>query len=165
MILTLHPLTKTSPSDYANVLCIYRESPSYVELHEGRAPAEADADDFFDGKPDSKDHSDKAVYGLYADGEMIGCADLIRGFPTDDCAWIGLLLFSERHRNRGYGKQALMLIYAIAREWGCTKIQIATLALNLRGQAFWQREGFHERSRARNTRFPADLIVMERPVD
>ncbi|WP_407668574.1 GNAT family N-acetyltransferase [Paraburkholderia dilworthii] len=50
---------------------------------------------------------------------MVGCADVIRSYPTDDCAWIGLLLFSGAHQSRGYGKTALALINAIAREWGC----------------------------------------------
>jgi hypothetical protein len=43
-------------------------------------------------------------------------------------------------------------------------LQIATLATNLRGHAFWQREGFRERARASNPRFPAELIVMERAI-
>jgi hypothetical protein len=88
-MLTLLPLTRASPADYASVLRIFLESPSYVELHEGRAPSEADAEDFFDGKPDSKHASDKTVYGLYVDGDMIGCADAIApgsaccSFPSD----------------------------------------------------------------------------------
>lgn len=164
-MLTLLPLAKASPGDYSSVLRIFQESPSYVALHEGRAPSEADVEDFLDGKPDSKDASDKAVYGLHVDGDMIGCADVIRAFPRDDCAWIGLLLFSERHRGRGHGTRALALIDAMARGWGCGSIQIATLATNLRGHAFWLREGFRERSRASNPRFPAELIVMERAIE
>ena len=100
-MLTIRPLTNESHEDRANVLRIFLESPSYTELVEGRSPSSEDVEDFFYGKPDSKDAADKFVFGLYVGSEMVGCADVIRAYPSDDCAWIGLLIFSEAQQRRG----------------------------------------------------------------
>jgi RimJ/RimL family protein N-acetyltransferase len=107
----------------------------------------------------------KSVFGFYVGPNMIGCADVIRSYPAGDCAWIGLLLFSETHTGRGYGKDALELLSALARSLDCRRLQLATLSANLRGVAFWRREGFKELRRVNNPRFPAELIVMERPIE
>lgn len=163
-MLTICPLTSEAPSDRANISRIFREAPSYTELVEGRASSIEDVDDFFYGRPANKDAADKSVFGFYIGPEMIGCADVIRSYPTDDCAFIGLLLFSEAHQNRGYGKAALALINAMAREWGYRRLQLAGIATNPRAVAFWEREGFKEVRRSTNQRFIGEVIVMERPV-
>ncbi|WP_186308704.1 GNAT family N-acetyltransferase [Paraburkholderia sp. BCC1885] len=163
-MIDIRPLTSESHVDRADALRIFMEAPSYVELHESRSPSEADVDDLFFGAPPKTDISQKSVFGCYVGPDMVGCIDLIRSYPTSDCAWIGLLLFSELHRNRGYGKAALASVMALALEWDCSRIQLATLSTNLRGIAFWQREGFTELRRAHNPRFPAELIVMERRI-
>jgi len=163
-MLTIRPLTRESHDDRANVLRIFLESPAYTELVEGRSPSAEDVEDFFFGKPDAKDAADKSVFGFYVGPEMVGCADVIRAYPTDDCAWIGLLFFSEAHQHRGYGTAALALINAMVREWGYRRMQLAAISTNPRGLAFWQREGFEEIRRTTNQRFIGDVIVMERAV-
>jgi RimJ/RimL family protein N-acetyltransferase len=163
-MLTIRPLANESHDDRANVLRIFLESPSYTELVEGRLPSAEDVEDFFYGKPDAKDVADKSVFGFYVGSEMIGCADVIRAYPTDDCAWIGLLFFSEAHQRRGYGTGALALIDAMAHEWGYRRLQLAAISTNPGGLAFWRREGFEEIRRTTNQRFTGEVIVMERTI-
>ena len=163
-MLTVRPLTSGSHEDRANVLRLFLETPSYSELVEGRPPSTEDVEDFFHGKPESSDAADKRVFGFYLGPDMIGCADVIRSYPTSDCAWIGLLLFSAKHQGHGYGKVALALLDSMAREWGYLTFQLAAVSTNTRGVAFWQHDGFEEIRRAVNSRFTGELIVMERPV-
>ncbi|WP_167336044.1 GNAT family N-acetyltransferase [Paraburkholderia bannensis] len=163
-MLTARPLSSESDSDRANVLRVFIEAPSYTELVEGRSPSAEDVDDFFYGKPTGKAQGDKRVFGFYVGPDMPGCADVIRAYPTDDCIWIGLLLFSDPHQGQGYGKAALALLDNMAREWGFRRSQLAVVSTNPRALAFWQREGFKEIRRATNQRFPGELIVMERPI-
>ena len=164
LMLTIRPLTNESHDDRSNVLRIFLESPSYTELVEGRSPSAEDVEDFFHGKPDAKDAADKSVFGFYVESEMVGCADVIRAYPADDCTWIGLLFFSEAHQRRGYGTTALALINAMAQEWGCRRLQLAAISTNPCGLAFWGREGFEEIRRTTNQRFIGEVIVMERPI-
>ncbi|WP_420211607.1 GNAT family N-acetyltransferase [Burkholderia aenigmatica] len=163
-MLTLHRLSGESASDRANVWRVFTEAPSYTQCVEGRAPTEEDVDDFFVGKPAAKAAADKSVFGLWVDWHMIGCADVIRAYPDDDCLWIGLLLLSEAQQRRGYGKAALALLLDMAREWGYRVAQLAVISTNPRAQAFWQREGFDEIRRTMNPRFTGDVIVMQRPI-
>ncbi|VWC63722.1 GNAT family N-acetyltransferase [Burkholderia lata] len=164
LMLTLHRLSGESESDRANVRRVFFESPSYTQRVEGRLPAEEDVDDFFVGKPAGKDAADKSVFGLFAGKDMIGCADVIRAYPTDDCLWIGLLLFSDGHRRRGYGKAAVALLAEMAREWGHRTVQLAVISTNPDAEAFWRREGFAEIRRTVNPRFTGDVIVMQRQI-
>jgi GNAT superfamily N-acetyltransferase len=163
-MLTALPLTSESARDCANVLRVFMEAPSYTELVEGRSPSTEDVDDFFFGRPVGKDAAYKSVFGFFVGRDMIGCADVVRSYPTDDCVWIGLMLLSEAHQGRGYGKAALGLLIEMANEWGYRTAQLAVVATNWRACAFWQREGFEEIRRASTSRFTGDLIVMERPI-
>jgi GNAT superfamily N-acetyltransferase len=163
-MLTVRPLTSDLHNDRENVLRVFAESPLYIKLVEGRLPSAEDVDDFFYGKPLNKDAAYKSVFGFYVGTDMVGCADVIRAYPTDDCVWIRLLLFSEKHQGRGYGKTALALLDAVALDWGCSKMRLAANSPNLRALAFWQREGFTELYRTTNPRFIGELVVMERPI-
>jgi GNAT superfamily N-acetyltransferase len=163
-MLTACPLTSESASDCANVLRVFMESPSYTELVEGRSPSTEDVDDFFFGKPAGKEAAYKSVFGFFVGRDMIGCADVIRSYPSDDSIWIGLMLLSEAHQGRGHGKAALALLVEMARERGYSMAQLAVVSTNRRAYAFWQREGFEEIRRASSPRFTGDLIVMQRPI-
>lgn len=158
------PLTSELASDRANVLRVFSEASSYTQLVENRSPCTEDVDDFFFGRPTGVDVEQKAVFGFYVDLDMVGCADIIRSYPTNDCFWIGLLLLSEAHQGRGLGKSALRLLIEMARGWGCREAQLAVISTNSRAYAFWQREGFTEVRRANSPKFSVDLIVMQRKV-
>ncbi|MDE1180008.1 GNAT family N-acetyltransferase [Paraburkholderia sp.] len=161
-MLCIRTLSHESDNDRAEIHRIFQEAPTYTQLVEGRPPSEEDVEDFFFGKPSNKEAKDKAIVGFSVGTNMIGCADLIRGSSADDCLWIGLLLFSEKHQGQGYGSEAVVLIEAMAREWAYRRLQLGAVATNPRALAFWQGAGFKEIRRLKNPRFTGELIVMER---
>ena len=163
-MLSIRALSHESNIDRAEINRIFQEAPTYTQLVEGRPPSENDVEDFFFGRPSNKDAKDKVVFGFSLGSTLIGCADLIRGSTADDCLWIGLLLFSEKHQGHGYGSEALALIAAMAQEWGYRRLQLGAISTNPRAFAFWQREGFTEVRRLNNARFIGELVVMEREV-
>lgn len=163
-MVTIRPLTSRSISDRADVLRIFLDAPAYTNLVEGRAPSQKDVDDFFEGKPESKNAKDKSVVGFYIGPDMIGCADVIRAYPTEDCAFIGLLLFSEAYQNHGHGRTALTMIDEMAGLWGYRKLRLGVVSINLRAMAFWQREGFSILHSMTNPRFLGTVTVMERSI-
>ena len=87
--------------------------------------------------------------------------DLVRGYPTETTAYIGLLLFSESHQGRGLGAQVLAYVRSLAQSWGCRHLRIAVISTNVRAFGFWQREGFEEIEKAKNSRFIGESVVME----
>ncbi|WP_322037477.1 GNAT family N-acetyltransferase [Burkholderia cepacia] len=163
-MLTVLPLISESASDCASVLRVFIEAPSYTELVKGRSASTEDVDDFFFGKPVSANAAQKSVFGFFVEQEMIGCADVIRSYPTDDCIWIGLILLTEANQGRGYGKAALKLLIEMVGEWGYRAAQLAVVSTNPRAHAFWQCEGFDEIRRVNSSEFTGDLIVMQRSI-
>src|SRR4051812_44803274 len=85
-------------------------APKYTEAVTGHPPGMAEAQSTFTALPPGKEYSDKFVLGIYLADRMIGCADIIRGYPDSGTAHIGLLLFTEKFQGKGYGSKALPLI-------------------------------------------------------
>jgi len=69
------------------------------------------------GCPPDVEHADKFVWGITLEGGMIGCADVIRGWPSADTAHIGLLLLTESYHGRGLGRRAYEAIEVQTRRW------------------------------------------------
>ena len=57
--------------------------------------------------PPEKEPKDKFLGGYWKEGALVGCTDLIRGYPEPDIACLGLLLLSEAHQGQGLGVSAL----------------------------------------------------------
>src|SRR4051812_8831343 len=69
---------------------VIEEAPAYAHRITGVPPGPADALSTYTALPTGKDYEDKFVFGIYVGGTMIGCADLIRGFPSANTAMLGL---------------------------------------------------------------------------
>lgn len=48
---------------------------------------------------------------------MIGCADLLRGYPDEKTAYLGLVLISEQYQKRGLCVPALMELERVGLSW------------------------------------------------
>ena len=126
---------------------VHEASADFLHLISGLPPSAADVDGFFKDLPPGKGYDDKFCLGVYAasaDGErMIGCADLIRGFPDPQTAYIGLLLLEPAARGHGFGGAAFEALEAQARAWpGTQSLRLGVVATTPAAQAFWTRMGF-----------------------
>ena len=119
------------------------DSPGHAERMTGAPPGAADAQSVFTVLPDGKGYDDKFVFGIEDGGAMVGCIDVIRGYPDDGTAHVGLLLIAEAHRNRGLGSAACAARERIVSGWpGCATVRLGVLRDNRRAHAFWTRLGF-----------------------
>jgi ribosomal protein S18 acetylase RimI-like enzyme len=86
---------------------------------------------------------DEDLLGIYENGEMVGCADVIRGFPDPTKATIGLLLIAEPHQGRGVGRAAYRQVEERIVYWGsCSEIALGVVRTNEQALAFWSKVGF-----------------------
>src|SRR5205807_10184597 len=76
---------------------VLEEAPVYTHRITGVPPGRADAQSTYTALPEGKSCADKFVFAVNRGSEMVGCADLIRGYPGAARALLGLLLVSERH--------------------------------------------------------------------
>ncbi len=125
-----------------------------------------DAQSTYTVLPDGKTYDDKFVFGIYLGDEMIGCADLIRGYPNPTTALLGLLLVSEACQRRGVGKRAYELIEQFIQTWNvCDRVRIGVVRTNEQVILFWSNVGFELTGEIKPYRYAAissETLILEK---
>ena len=161
-------MLRGEPAEMAALQCVLEAAPRYFGTVTGSPPGSAEAQSTFTALPPGKAYDDKRVYGLYAGDAMIGCADVIRGYPVREKAVIGLLLLAEPWQRRGVGRAFEGLVMKSLADWPeIATVRIAVIATNSAALAFWHRLGYCETGerRAASPPFVGELIVLERPIE
>jgi RimJ/RimL family protein N-acetyltransferase len=92
--------------------------------------------------PQGKTPKDDYFFGIYLGAQMVGCADLLRGYPDEKTAFLGLLLISEPHQNKGLGVRACMELEKMALTWQeVSVIRGSVVESNAIVVSFWKRMG------------------------
>lgn len=162
--LTCRFLDPASTEDLHALQALHFAAPDYNRIVHGRDPDGREALDTLTALPPGHDPRDKFVLGFELGGQLVGCADVLRGYPASGIAFLGLLLFAESHQGRGLGREALARVEDLAREWDCPVLRLGVITTNVRAHAFWLREGFTEVGRKLVPDATGPAIVMERPV-
>jgi ribosomal protein S18 acetylase RimI-like enzyme len=126
---------------------LHRRCADFVQLVEGRAPAGGDGLSVLRDRPEDASPEIKLTLGVYDGPRMVAVADLMRGYPSPDVWYIGLLLLAPETRRRGLGAAMLAAIAELARSNGASSLRIAVQSQNERGLTFWRRHGFVELKR------------------
>ena len=145
---------------------VFEDAPTYAHRITRALPGPADAQSTYTALPEGKCYDDKFVFGIYLAGEMVGCADLIRGYPDPATALLGLLVISERHQRQGIGRRAYALIEQVIRNWrSCDRARIGVVRTNEAVLGFWTHLGFKptgEIKPYRNASVVSETVVLEK---
>jgi ribosomal protein S18 acetylase RimI-like enzyme len=154
------------PSEISALQGVLEATPDYAQRVTGYPPGSADAQSTFIALPDGKSYDDKFVYGIYLDDEMVGCADVIRGYPSEETTLIGLFLISERYQRQGIGKLAYSSLESIIRVWhGIKNIRIGVVLTNDIVLPFWKSLGFVETGEIKPYRYDkleSEALILEK---
>jgi GNAT superfamily N-acetyltransferase len=154
------------PGSMRELQRVIEGSPGYYERTMGAPPGPAEAQSIYSVLPEGKDYADKFVFGVYVSDAMVGCADLIRGYPDSASATLGLLLICEAHQGKGIGRRALEQIEQFARQWGsCDRFRIGVVRSNDLVMTFWVRQGFSPTGESRRWRqgsVESDIVYLEK---
>jgi hypothetical protein len=101
----------------AALQCVLEAAPDYFERVSGAPPGSAQAQGMFTALPPDKTYADKFVWGLYEGEAMIGCADVIRGYPVPEKAIIGLET-GEVKEDPEFVREVMVLEKPVARARG-----------------------------------------------
>lgn len=140
---------------------LFSQAQQFHLIIDGRLPTLDAARTALSELPPGKAPRDKLFGGYWKDNEIIGCADLIRGYPETHVAFLGLLLFSESNQGIGFGPIALRQLFDQARSWGCSELRLAVIDKNKRALGFWLSQGFRELYRKPALQYRGDAIVMQ----
>ncbi len=146
---------------------VFESAPRYFDVVTGLPPGSAEAQSTFTALPPGKAYDDKRVWGLYYGHQMIGCADVIRGYPVREKALIGLLLLAEPWQRRGFGRAFALLIEKVIAAWSeIETLRLGVVETNAVALAFWKKMGYAETGEVKRTdaSHVADTIVLEKPL-
>ena len=173
--MTAHPATRITlrglegtRDDMDALQRVLEAAPRYAERLTGAPPGAADAQSTYTVLPDGKSYDDKFVLGVFAGDTLVGCVDLIRGYPDPATAHIGLLLIAEAYEGRGIGRAAFAQVEAFVIGWRtCTQLRLGVLADHRRAHRFWTALGFlptGERKPYRYGPIATDVVVYAKPL-
>jgi GNAT superfamily N-acetyltransferase len=162
---TIRALTG-EPDEMRELQRVCENTAGYYERTTGVPPGPAEAQSTYTILPEGKGYADKFVLGIYADRQMVGCADLIRRYPDPATATLGLLLICESHQGRGIGRQALQLIEHFAQDWGsCERIRLGVVRSNAEAMPFWISQGYQPTGELREWRVGSvhsEVVMLEK---
>jgi RimJ/RimL family protein N-acetyltransferase len=159
---------KGEKEEIAEVQRVLEEAPDYSLRISGCPPSPGDGKEVFTSIAPGKTHKNKFVFGVYLDNNMIGFTDIIRGYPDETTATIGLLLLSEKHQRKGLGTRAYRNLEEMICGWGnISKIRLGVLATNDIVLPFWEKMGYIERGGRKpykNKNIKTKVIILEKTI-
>lgn len=168
MAVVVRRIDADAPTEAA-VQALHERSADYVHRLWGLPPDPNSGVDFFVRLPPGKSAADKCTLGVFDDPAMVGCIDLVRGWPDEATATIGLLLLEPAARGRGVGRQAFAAIEDQARVWPeITQLRAVVIASNDVARPFWEHLGFRANGQTRPHEMgtvKSTAIVLMRPLE
>jgi RimJ/RimL family protein N-acetyltransferase len=147
---------------------VLEAAPQYSFNVSGAPQPPNAAEEVFSALPDNFASSNKFVFGIELNSSLIGCIDLLRGFPKPETAMIGLLLLREPHQRKGFGQRAYLQVEDKLRAWPeITKVRISVVESNGEVLGFWKKLGFAETGTRRpyeSGNVSSQAIVLEKPL-
>ncbi|MET9269785.1 GNAT family N-acetyltransferase [Kribbella sp. NPDC003557] len=107
-------------------------------------------------RPEGLPAESKIVLGAFDDGQLVAVVDLLRGFPNEHTAFIGLLEVHSHHQGRGYGGSTYGLVQRyVESTWPEVRtMRLAVVDTNAQvATGFWQRQGFQPTGEVRPYRY------------
>lgn len=163
--LELKPLTGDAEA-MAELQRVLESRPDYYQRVEGAPPGPAEAQSVYSALPEGFSYDGKHVFGVYRGGVMVGCIDLLVGYPDSCTAMLGLLLIASPVDGQGVGPAALRLLDDWIREnTVCTRVRIGVVRTNEGVLGFWRRMGFVETGEIKpyaHGSLKSEIVVMGR---
>ncbi|WP_427886650.1 GNAT family N-acetyltransferase [Kribbella sp. GL6] len=143
-------------ADVDAVQALIEADPGYTERITGYPPGAADAQSLLMMRPEGLAEEAKVVLGAFGGQGLVAVVDLLRGYPVDGTAFIGLLQIHAAQQGRGYGSTTYGLVEGyVESTWPEVRtMRLAVVDTNAEVAAgFWQRQGFEATGEARPYRY------------
>ena len=153
----IEPITEQS---FSHAFTVYDTNQTFFLLTQGKeATIESSAEDIT-AAPPNFDISNKLYLGIWRNDDIIGILDLLKGYPNEDCIWVGLLLIHSNFHNKKIGSTIVDAVLKSAELERYKSVQLGVFGANTKGLSFWEKHGF---SSIRTTK--DNIIVMEKCIE
>jgi len=92
--------------------------------------------------PSNKNYDDKYYIGFFENNVLVANMDLVLGYPTEEIAFIGLLMTNVLYQNRGIGSGIVRDVCVCLRQLRYKKVRIGVDKENPQSNSFWSKNGF-----------------------
>ena len=132
-------------NDLRDLQEVLEGAPRYSLKVSGQVQPSTASEEVFVAIPEGFDVTKKIVIGVKQDTELIGVIDILRGFPNEETAMLGLLLLKEKKQGQGLGKRTFEELLTYVSSWSeIHKIRISVVKSNDEVLIFWKKLGFIE---------------------
>ena len=114
----------------------------YAEQVTGYPTGPSDALSTLLRRPDGLAAESKTVLGLREGDALLGCADLLAGWPDRGTATIGLLVVHPDHRRRGLGRRLHAEVAAVMARAGARRLRVGVVDTAASSTPFWEALGY-----------------------
>lgn len=132
------------PCEMAALARLLDNAPAYAEQANGHPHGAAGAQSLLRTVPSGVTLDNKYLYGFMIDGPaMVGCVDIIRGWPAPETVLIALLLLDAAHQDQGLDESAYHAVEEKVRRWPeIETIHVSAVRSTDAALHFWLRMGF-----------------------
>ncbi|MCL2840699.1 MAG: GNAT family N-acetyltransferase [Defluviitaleaceae bacterium] len=153
-----YDIVNITEQNFAQVFEIYETNQDFFLLTQGKkASIESSVNDIV-AVPPNFDFQQKIYISLWKEGKIIGVLDLLQGYPTQTCIWIGLLLIHGHLQGGAIGSKIVNALLDVFKNAGYKRVQLGVIENNTKGISFWQKHGFSK------IRMTENIVVMERTI-
>ena len=131
-----------SDAGVADLQALFEACQEFNQLVSGEAVDPHDAEHCLRDVPPGKSLADKSLLGIVRSGELIGVLDSVRGYPTAEAWFVGLLLLLPAVRGGGLGRQVMAAYEQWAAQSGARAVQLGVVEDNNPGLQFWAGLGY-----------------------
>ncbi|XAS75504.1 GNAT family N-acetyltransferase [Dermatophilaceae bacterium Sec6.4] len=119
--------------------------------------------------PPDRTVDDKFDIGMWDGHQLVAFADVVRGYPAEDIAYIGLLIVDGCQQGRGLGRGLHGELLRVASGWaGIRRMRLSIVATNAsRADPFWWALGYRPTGEVRPYQYDSvdsAVALWERPL-
>nr|WP_269092885.1 GNAT family N-acetyltransferase [Enterococcus sp. BWR-S5] len=92
-------------------------------------------------KPAEKTENQTQMFTFYEGEQAVGQAN-VAFLPENAIAYLRWIFMLDEHQNKGFGTQALQLLFAFLIDEGMTELHTDTADNNMRAQHVYEKNGF-----------------------
>jgi ribosomal protein S18 acetylase RimI-like enzyme len=167
-MVTLREMTG-DPEELAALQRVIESDQDYALRVTGHPPGPADAQSTLMFVPEGSSPDDKAPFGVWHDGELVGVLDLLLRYPDDETVYLGLLLIDRAHQRQGIGTAAVQTLERdLLPRWPwARRLRLSVVRTNDQTLGFWRRLGFTETGEVRPWRYDkleSESILMDKVI-
>ncbi|MDL2293862.1 GNAT family N-acetyltransferase [Ruminococcaceae bacterium OttesenSCG-928-D13] len=140
--LSEYDLIPITTQNFEQIFPVYDANQDFFLLTQGeRASLENSISDVY-AVPKNIDISQKTYVSIWMGDSAVGILDLIEGYPGETSLWIGLLLVHGDLHGKKIGSNIANAVFTSAGILGYKSVQLGVIESNVKGLAFWKRQGF-----------------------